>query len=113
MEQKGVRIVDLPVEVWSAVLSHFTPTEAVDVFDSLYHAGVLGSMPRLDAFWIVMDSAKRNIRLEEEEEFPDACPFRVGVERLVSMGVDAERATLVMRQSNGDWGAAMRVLGWE
>lgn len=113
MGQEGVRIVDLPVEVWSAVLSHFTPTEAVDVFDALYDAGVLCSMPRLDAFWIVLDSAKRNVRLEEEEEFPDAAPFRAGVERLVSMGVDAERATLLMRQSNGDWGAVMRVLGWD
>lgn len=104
----------LPLDAWERVLAHVEVAEAVATFDALWRAGVFGDVPRLDAFWMVIASARHcGAREETLDKLPDPEPFRDGVAALVDMGIDKIRATTIMRQAQGSWYVAMQYLGWD
>ena len=106
-------MTQLPLDTWQHILGKFESMEAMRVFDSLWDAGVFRNVSRLDAFWVVIMSAREDRGHEEVLQFPDPEPFKIGSEKLTEMGVAKARACEIMAASHGSWEDAMRILGWE
>lgn len=108
-------ITQLPLDVWQHILGYFEVVDAIAEFEKLWMAKVFQNVSRLDAFWTVIMSAREHTRCNEAppQDFPDIELVRDNVATLVDMGVSEEHATMIMRESGGDWYCAMRLLGWD
>jgi len=109
----------IPLDAWVVILRFVDRQNLVHTFNCLFDANIfdIPEKNRIDTFWVVMSQARYLDTIEAmSKEMPVPEPNGTEIkslyQKLVEMGVNSEKASDVLRQSNGDFVVTMQILGW-
>tara|TARA_B100001778_G_C18486769_1_gene583058 strand:+ start:86 stop:424 length:339 start_codon:yes stop_codon:yes gene_type:complete len=107
-------IFDIPLDAWVIILRFIDKKNLVETFNRLFASRIL-DIPnsfRIDTFMIVVSQARYLDTKEEECPEINAIVHRNSFDKLVDMGVEKNRASILVQESNGDLEHAMFLIGW-